>query len=591
MMMRLPAQIATTAAAFLLAPALLLCQDNAPESAPAAAQVYGPTIIQHPRLKSVPRVEVFLGYSGVRALPTDTLGNRLVWLSGGSASGALNLNRYVGIVADVGGYRDTRLRLKGAAGNPSSTTDSTGSAFTYLLGPRVSYRKHERVTPFAQALFGAVHASGVTQSQCSSASCVKLPSENAFAMTAGGGVDLRVHRRISVRLFQAEYMMTRFANLTTGDRQTQNDVRLSSGLVFGLGSITPPAPVTYSCSASPASVYPGEPVTVTGTALNLNPKKTATYSWTADKGKVNGGSTTSTVDTSNTAPGTYRVVGHVVEGSKAGQSADCSSSYTVLALQPPTISCTADPSTVRPGDSATIQSQGISPQQRPLTYRYSASEGSVSGPTSTGVLSTAGVSPGTITVTCNVVDDRGQAASSSALVTVEAPASAPVPAPSTAQLCTIDFARDTARPTRVNNEAKACLDEIALNLQRSSDARLAMIGHRDPGEAGAKNSSSFDEAAQRAVNAKDYLVTDKGIDSSRISTYTGAAANKTVESIVIPAGATLNQTDLAPVDQRITVIPRQTYRKHRNAKRTRTRARAKAHSASNNSQLAPHSGR
>ncbi len=565
--MRLSAQIATTAAAFLLSPVLLLCQDNAPESAPATAQAYGPTITQHPAARSVPRAEISLGYSGIRATPTDRPGNRLVWLSGGSASGVLNLNRYLGIVADVGGYGDTRLRLKGTAGNASSTADSSGSAVTYLLGPRLSYRKYERVTPFAQALFGAVHASEVTQSQCSGASCVKLPSENAFAMTAGGGADLRVHRRISIRLFQGEYMMTRFADLTTGDRQTQNDVRLSSGLVFGLGSITLPVPVTYSCLATPTSVYSGEPVTVTGTALNLNPKKTATYNWTADEGKVSGSTATSTVDTSNTPPGTYRVVGHVIEGSKAGQSADCSSSYTVLAVLPPTISCTADPSTVRPGDSATIQSQGISPQQRPLTYSYSASEGSVSGSTSTGALSTVGVSPGTITVTCSVVDDKGQAASSSATVTVEAPASTPAPAPSTAQLCTIDFARDTTRPTRVNNEAKACLDDIALNLQRSSDARLAMVGHRDPGEPGSKKSSKPDEAAQRAVNAKGYLVTDKGIDPSRISVYTGAAASKAVESFLIPSGATLNQTELAPVDQTITVIPRKTYGKHRKGKK------------------------
>jgi len=567
MMMRLSAQIATTAAAFLLSPVLLLCQDNAPESAPATAQAYGPTITQHPAARSVPRAEISLGYSGIRATPTDRPGNRLVWLSGGSASGVLNLNRYLGIVADVGGYGDTRLRLKGTAGNASSTADSSGSAVTYLLGPRLSYRKYERVTPFAQALFGAVHASEVTQSQCSGASCVKLPSENAFAMTAGGGADLRVHRRISIRLFQGEYMMTRFADLTTGDRQTQNDVRLSSGLVFGLGSITLPVPVTYSCLATPTSVYSGEPVTVTGTALNLNPKKTATYNWTMDGGKVSGSYPTFTVDTSNTPPGTYKVVGHVIEGSKAGESADCTSSYTVLAVQPPTISCTADPSTVRPGDSATIESQGISPQQRPLTYSFSASEGFVTGSTSTGALSTVGVSPGTITVTCNVADDKGQSASSSATVTVEAPAAAPAPAPSTAQLCIIDFARDTTRPTRVNNEAKACLDDIALNLQRSSDARLAMVGHRDPSEAGSKKSSKPGEAAQRAINAKAYLVTDKGIDPSRISVYTGTAANKAVESILIPSGATLDTTELAPVDETIPVIPRNAYIKHRKGKR------------------------
>ncbi len=88
--------------------------------------------------------------------------------------------------------------------------------------------------------------------------------------------------------------------------------------------------------------------------------------------------------------------------------ADCTASYTVKQFEPPTVSCSANPSTVAPGDSSTITATGMSPQNRPLTYSYSASAGSVSGTTSTATLSTAGAAPGTITVTCNVVDDKGQ---------------------------------------------------------------------------------------------------------------------------------------------------------------------------------------
>ncbi len=62
-----------------------------------------------------------------------------------------------------------------------------------------------------------------------------------------------------------------------------------------------------------------------------------------------------------------------------GQTADCSASFTVKAFEPPTINCSANPTTIRPGDTSTITSQGVSPQNRPLTYSYSASAGSVSG--------------------------------------------------------------------------------------------------------------------------------------------------------------------------------------------------------------------
>jgi hypothetical protein len=180
--------------------------------------------------------------------------------------------------------------------------------------------------------------------------------------------------------------------------------------------------VTYSCAVSPNSVYPGDPVTVTGTALNLNPKKTATYSWTATNGAmVSGTSSTATIDTKSLAAGTYTVKGHVSEGAKPGMMADCSADFTVKAFEPPTISCSANPSTVSPGDSSTITANGVSPQNRPLTYSYSATAGSISGSTNTATLSTTGAAPGTITVTCNVVDDKGQTASQMTTVTVVAP--------------------------------------------------------------------------------------------------------------------------------------------------------------------------
>jgi hypothetical protein len=223
--------------------------------------------------------------------------------------------------------------------------------------------------------------------------------------------------------------------------------------------------------------------------------------------------------------------------------ADCTASYTVKQFEPPTISCSANPSTVRPGDSSTITSNGMSPQNRPLTYSYSASAGSVTGSGATATLSTAGAAPGTITVTGNVVDDKGQSASCTTTVTVNAP---PVPpAPTTSSLCSLDFGRDTKRPTRVDNEAKACLDDVALSLQRSSDAKLALVGNSTAAEKAAKpkrgsKTPLVDPAAERAVNAKDYLVTEKGIDASRISVYTGSADGETVTTTLVPNGATLS---------------------------------------------------
>ncbi|MGA2572307.1 MAG: OmpA family protein [Terracidiphilus sp.] len=493
----------------------------------------------------VPRYELFLGYSYLRAVPTLASGNRLVWLHGGSASVAFNVNRSLGLVADFGAYTNSEMRFTGAYTSTVNANNSNVAVFTYLFGPRLSFRKYDRITPFAQVLFGGVHANQVTLTGCTF-SCTLLPTEDTFAMTAGGGLDLRVHRHFAIRIIQAEYLMTRFANYATGTTGSQNDMRLSAGIVFRFGG-NPRAlelpPVTYSCSVNPATVHPGDAIAVSGTALNLNPAKTAVYTWSVDGGIVTGTSDTASIDTKQAAPGTYTLKGHVSEGAKASENADCAAPYVVKAFEPPTVSCTADPSMVISGNPSTIAATGISPQNRPLTYSYSSNSGSVSGSGPTATLTTTGAPTGAITVTCNVADDQGQTASGTTAVTVAAPMAAPKPM--TSALCPVSFARDARRPTRVDNEAKACLDEIAMTLQGNSGATLVLVGNSAGGE-----NDGQKLAAERAVNTKAYLVSEKGIDSSRITVYTGSQDEKIVTTTLVPEDATFDATGDTPVKLR-----------------------------------------
>jgi hypothetical protein len=132
-------------------------------------------------------------------------------------------------------------------------------------------------------------------------------------------------------------------------------------------------------------------------------------------------------------------------------------------------------------------------------------------------------------------------------VTILAPPPPP-PAPKTQALCSISFTNDPKRPTRVDNEAKACLDQVALDLKQQADAKAVVVGEASADEA-AKTAKQEkygathrrfkveDFASQRAVNAKDYLVTEQGIDASRISVATGTTAGQTAEDYLVPAGA------------------------------------------------------
>jgi len=541
--------IATAASAVFLVAGLSLYAESAARpagideiasSSSAAAMPYSNGLN-----RGVPRFELFLGYSYLRAVPAYAEGNRLVWLNGGSTSLAYNVNRHWGLVGDFGAYTNSQIHFTGGYTGTVDVNNSNVAVTSYLFGPRLSFRNHDRITPFAQVLFGGVHANLVTLAGCT-VNCTVLPVQDSFAMTAGGGLDLRVHHHFAIRLIQAEYLMTRFTSYTTGATGTQNDMRLSSGIVFRFGGrgapqLPPLPPLAYSCSVSPASVFIGEPIMVSGTAVNLDPAKTAVYTWAADGGTVTGTSDTASIDTANAAPGAYMLKGHVSEGDRASDNADCTASYTVKAFEPPTVSCSADPAIVISGNPSTVTAIGISPQNRPLIYSYSSTSGVINGSAAIAVLATGGVAVGSIAVTCNVADDKGQSATSTTMVTVAAPVAAPKP--QTSDLCSIHFDRDARRPVRVDNEGKACLDGIALNLQQNSDASLAIVGNAASAE---KDSRKL--ATQRAVNTKAYLVGEKGIDASRIAVYIGSQDGKVVTNTLIPAGATLDNTGNTPVD-------------------------------------------
>jgi hypothetical protein len=513
------------------------------------------------------RVDIFLGYSYFGAhgrLQPQSIPYSSINL-GAIGSGAYYFNKYVGGEIIY-------------ANHPDGVNDGVSSI---SAGP-IARMPMDHFTLFAHFLAGSERLGGPNSEV--PATYGHNPYTWGVALTAGGGMDYDLpffNNRFSLRLFQADYryMHADFGPVTPipvltppgveGGRANLDAIELSTGIVAHFGHIIPPPPVAYSCSIAPASGYPGDPITVTGTALNLNPKKTATYTWTSTGGVISGTSTTANIDTKSAAPGTYTVSGHVTEGPKPGQSADCTAQFTVKPFDPPTMnSCSANPSSVGSAGSSTITASATSPQNRPLTYSYSASSGSVSGTTTTATLTAPTVAAGgnsSVTVTCNVVDDLGKSDSKTTTVAVVGPPiPPPPPAPTASSLCSVSFERDAKRPERVDNEAKACLDDVALALQRSSDAKLALVGNEDAKEQKAdaklaklKHNKKPTAAAARAVNTKDYLVTEKGIDASRVMVYTGTDDAQTVTTSLIPAGAANPAASDTTVDESaVKAVPR-----------------------------------
>ena len=130
-------------------------------------------------------------------------------------------------------------------------------------------------------------------------------------------------------------------------------------------------PITLSCNASAPTVYPGDPLTVTATAGSVDPNKknNVLYSWSGDG--VTGNGTSASVNTASLAPGSYTAKAEVKEGKKGkeglkpGQTADCSAEYAVKQFEPPTVSCSANPSNDQAGRLGDGYGSGREPAEPP----------------------------------------------------------------------------------------------------------------------------------------------------------------------------------------------------------------------------------
>lgn len=143
--------------------------------------------------------------------------------NGGTGSVAYNLTNSWGIVGEIGGYETSTLR---AAGGASTTFVS------YLFGPRYSIRKSSVLTPYFQTLFGGVKGNTAFDITNNGQSGVINTDTNAFAWTVGGGLDASVTKHLAIRVFQAEYFLTKWPDPVNN---RQNGFRFETGLVFSFG--------------------------------------------------------------------------------------------------------------------------------------------------------------------------------------------------------------------------------------------------------------------------------------------------------------------------------------------------------------------
>lgn len=190
-----------------------------------------------------PRAEVGVNYSYVRYQPSAPY-SKGHSLNGGGGSATVNINEYLGIKMDLQGY-GSNLTGFNITPNPTFPLGASGNVqgnlFTYMFGPQIKVRA-PKIHPFVHMLFGGAHTNvygNAYETICLHivGSCVfsKAPTAEAFAMDFGGGLDIPIHRSVSFRPAQIDYLLTRFDNPFTRTNN-QNNFRYSTGIVFTFGN-------------------------------------------------------------------------------------------------------------------------------------------------------------------------------------------------------------------------------------------------------------------------------------------------------------------------------------------------------------------
>jgi hypothetical protein len=142
------------------------------------------------------------------------------WMQGGSIEVAGYVGHGLAAVADITGLHEGS---SGTSGVPINlVTDTFGPRYTVAVARRAG--RHQ-ISLFGQGLIGEAHGFKSLFPGPSGTSSDAL----SFALQLGGGADVALSPRLSLRAVQADWLRTQLPNAGTN---VQNDLRVASGIVF-----------------------------------------------------------------------------------------------------------------------------------------------------------------------------------------------------------------------------------------------------------------------------------------------------------------------------------------------------------------------
>jgi peptidoglycan-associated lipoprotein len=193
--------------------------------------------------------------------------------------------------------------------------------------------------------------------------------------------------------------------------------------------------------------------------------------------------------------------------------------------RPPTVRIQCDPSVLDLGQTAKCSAQGTDPEGGPLTYRWTASAGTVSPTDAPNTTFTAPQVEGPVTITVTVTDNSKNESQATASLLVQRRVVLEF------EDVHFDFDRFNLRP-----DALKILDEAIARLQANPSINVTIEGHADSVGTQQYNLALGD---RRANAARDYLVM-RGIAASRLRTVS-YGEDRPIDTNETPAGRARNR--------------------------------------------------
>ncbi len=284
----------------------------------------------------------------------------------------------------------------------------------------------------------------------------------------------------------------------------KHDVACTADVTVEKNKIAP----TIVCESATRTVTEGGSIKLVAKASDAN-GDALTYTWEVAGQKVTNDQPTFEFGSAGRTVGAHTARVTVTDVDGMSDSCDFGVTIDRRPNKNPTVALSLAKTDVFAGESVSAKAQASDPDGDPITYAWKVGGTARTDRGAASTSNTTGLAGGRHQVSVEVKDDRGGSANAAKSFSVK------------------EKEIILVNKTRIDNVAKAQLDEIAVKLQQNPQLRAVATGYTDD-RGNEENNIKYGQ--KRAESVRDYLVKEHQIADSRIQTKSGGESNPVADN-------------------------------------------------------------